>query len=127
MRMLNQIEAASARRRLTRLGFNPDRRPEPTMPIGSDCLPQIKHIVILMMENHSYDNYLGLLPGDGRDGLPIGPGGLPSPTNLSRDGTVVPMRHFGGTRQKIGVPTQTWNATHIQWDEGVCAGFVRSI
>ena len=24
-------------------------------------LPQIKHIVVLMMENHSFDNYLGTL------------------------------------------------------------------
>jgi phospholipase C len=28
-------------------------------------LPQIKHIVVLMMENHSFDNYLGTL-GRGR-------------------------------------------------------------
>lgn len=125
MGMLNRIEAAAARRRLARLGVNPDRRPDPAMPIGSDCLPQIKHIVVLMMENHSYDNYLGMLPR--RDGLPVGPDGLPSPVNLSQDGTVVPMRHFTGTRQKSGVPTQCWNACHIQWDDGTCAGFVRSV
>jgi len=127
MGMLNRIEAAGARRRLTRFGVNPDRRPEPSMPIGSDCLPQIKHIVILMMENHSYDNYLGLLQRDQADGLPTGPDGLPSAVNLAEDGSVVPMRPFTGTRQKKGVPTQSWNATHIQWDKGTCSGFVRSI
>src|SRR5258708_1053158 len=125
--MLNRIETAAGRRRLTRIGVNPDRRPEPSMPIGSDCLPQIKHIVILMMENHSYDNYLGMLPPERGDGLPLGPGGLPSPVNLAEDGTIVPMRHFGGTRQKTGVPTQSWNASHIQWDKGACAGFVRRV
>ena len=26
-----------------------------------DLIPKIKHIVVLMMENHSYDNYLGTL------------------------------------------------------------------
>jgi phospholipase C len=124
MGMLNRIEAAAARRRLARLGVDRDRRPEPSMPVGSDCLPQIKHIVILMMENHSYDNYLGML---GRDGLPIGPDGLPSSVNLAQDGTAIPMRHFVGSRQKKGVPTQSWNACHIQWDEGTCAGFVSSI
>jgi len=36
--------------------------PEPARPAGTDLLPQIKHIVVLMMENHSYDNYLGMLP-----------------------------------------------------------------
>jgi phospholipase C len=30
-----------------------------------DRLPHIGHIVILMMENHSYDNYFGLLTGRG--------------------------------------------------------------
>src|SRR5215469_17949411 len=127
MRMLNQIEAASARRRLTRLGFNPDRRPEPSMPIGSDCLPQIKHIVVLMMENHSYDNYLGMLPQHRGDGLARGADGLPTAVNVAADGTVIPMRHFRGTRQQEHVPSQSWNASHIQWDDGTCEGFVRSV
>jgi len=125
--MLNRFEAAAARRRLARLAVNQDRRPEMSKPIGSDCLPEIKHIVILMMENHSYDNYLGMLPTDGDDGLALGPDGLPSAVNFAQDGTVVPMRPFAGTRQKVGVPTQSWNASHIQWDKGECQGFVRSI
>ena len=36
--------------------------PDPGKPAGADLLPQIRHIVVLMMENHSYDNYLGTLP-----------------------------------------------------------------
>jgi phospholipase C len=34
----------------------PGQCPEPSLPAGTDRLPQIKHIVVLMMENHSYDN-----------------------------------------------------------------------
>ncbi len=49
----------------------PAERPRPDRPAGDDLIPQIKHIVVLMMENHSYDNYLGTLPGRG-DGLPTG-------------------------------------------------------
>jgi phospholipase C len=124
--MLNRIEAATARRRLTRGGVNADARPQPMVGMGSDCLPQIEHIVILMMENHSYDNYLGMLEGRG-DGLQLDSYGMPSATNLAGDGTVVQLRRFAGTRQKSGVPTQSWNASHIQWDQGTCAGFVRSI
>src|SRR5260221_6876166 len=82
--MLDRIEAAAARRRLARRGVNPDARPEPTMSMGSDCLPQIEHIVILMMENHSYDNYFGMLAGRG--------GGL-SPL---RERTAPPRETFGG-------------------------------
>ncbi len=124
--MLNRFEAAAARRRLARQGSNPASRPQPTAGIGTDCLPQIEHIVVLMMENHSYDNYLGMLAGRG-DGLPLDDHGMPSATNVASDGTVVRMRRFDGTRQKLHTPTQSWHASHIQWDGGSCAGFVRSI
>ena len=43
-------------------------RPQPALRAGIDLLPQIKHIVVLMMENHSYDNYLGTLAGRGEIG-----------------------------------------------------------
>ena len=43
----------------------PGERPDPSRPAGTDMLPRIKHIVVLMMENHSFDNYFGTL-GRGR-------------------------------------------------------------
>jgi phospholipase C len=43
----------------------PGDRPRPDLPAGTDLLPAIRHIVVLMMENHSYDNYLGMLAGRG--------------------------------------------------------------
>ncbi len=94
--------------------------------MGTDGLPQIEHIVVLMMENHSYDNYLGMLAGRG-DGLPLDEYGLPSSVNRAADGSQIRMRRFAGTAQREGIPTQSWNACHIQWDEGSCGGFVRSI
>jgi phospholipase C len=124
--MLNRWEASTARRRLGRRGAGPGPRLEPEVAMGTDRLPQIEHIIILMMENHSYDNYLGMLDGRG-DGLPRDEQNRPSSTNLAVDGSPIRMRHFTGTRQKGGVPTQTWNASHIQWNEGKCDGFVRSI
>jgi phospholipase C len=125
--MLNRLEAAGARRRLARRGAGPGARPEPALGSGTDRLSQIEHIVIVMMENHSYDNYLGMLRRDGSDGLPVDENGAPSSTNLAADGTVVRMRHYLGTTQQKEVPTQSWNAAHIQFDEGSCGGFVRSI
>jgi phospholipase C len=124
--MLDRVETVAARRRLARRGVTPEARPQPAAAAGADCLPQIEHIVILMMENHSYDNYLGMLAGRG-DGLPLDDHGMPTPANPAGDGTAVRMRHFTGTRQKLQVPTQSWNASHLQWDGGTCAGFVRSI
>jgi phospholipase C len=124
--MLTRLEMAAAKRRLARRGAGAGPHPEPSAAPGTDQLPQVEHIVILMMENHSYDNYLGMLDGRG-DGLPRDAQGLPTSTNTAADGTTVRMRPFTGTQQKVGLPTQTWNACHLQWDEGKCAGFVRSI
>src|SRR5215472_16850882 len=124
--MLNRLETAAAKRRLAQRGAGTGPRPEPAAAMGADQLPQIEHVVILMMENHSYDNYFGMLDDRG-DGLPRDAEGVPSSTNLAADGTAIRVRHFAGTRQKAGVPIQTWNACHIQWDEGKCDGFVRSI
>ena len=51
--------ASSPRSTLTAEGLR-------SRPVGTDLLPQVKHIVVLMMENHSFDNYLGMLGrGDG--------------------------------------------------------------
>jgi phospholipase C len=124
--MLDRLEVAAARRRLARRGVDAQARPRPAVAIGADCLPEVEHIVILMMENHSYDNYLGML-GDRGDGLPLDEHGLPTPTNPAAGGTAVRVRHFTGTQQHAHVPTQSWNASHIQWDAGTCSGFVRSI
>jgi phospholipase C len=117
---------AAAQRRLARLTVTGAARPQPTMREGADCLPQIEHIVILMMENHSYDNYLGMLTDRG-DGFQLDEAGLPTAVNKAGNGDIVQMRHSEGTRQRVGVPSQSWNASHIQWDEGTCEGFVRSI
>jgi phospholipase C len=105
-------------------------RPDPSLPEGTDCLPQIKHILVLMMENHSYDNYFGMLSERG-DGFTLGPNGEPTEVNNTGSGAAVPLHPFKGnindTTQFLSVPTQSWNASHAQWDDGACDGFVRSI
>ena len=123
--MLMRAEVSAARRRIGRRGPDLTARPRPSEPAGADGLPQIEHIVILMMENHSYDNYLGLL-GHG-DGFELGRDGRPSAANPAGDGTLVGLRHLPTTAQVKYVPTQSWAASHIQWNDGACDGFVRSI
>ncbi len=100
----------------------PGERPDPGRPAGTDRLPQIKHIVVLMMENHSFDNYLGTL-GRG-DGLPLGDDGAPNAENPDSAGTMVRAYHAPSTVQKAGTPTQSWNASHVQWASGKLDGFV---
>ena len=99
----------------------PGERPRPDLPAGADLIPQIKHIVVLMMENHSYDNYLGTLAGRG-DGLPTGPDGAPDCGNVLPNGQRVAAHHLTSTTQFPGNPTQTWNASHISYAEAPAAG-----
>ena len=121
-----RVERHEVSRLYRRKARRPSRdRPDPGQPAGTDLLPQIKHIVVLMMENHSYDNYLGLLSGRG-EGLPLGPDGTPSAANPRPGGGTVPAHQLASTVQAEHVPTQSWHASHLQFGEGRCDGFVRS-
>src|SRR6201996_5948634 len=104
----------------------PGERPRPDLPEGTDLIPKIKHIVVLMQENHSYDNYLGTLPGRG-DGLPAGPDGAPDSVNVLPNGQRVAAHHLTATTQLPGNPTQTWNASHISYADGTCGGFAAGV
>ena len=53
----------------------PGSLPYPALSAGTDTIPQIEHIVVLMMENHSYDNKFGMLRRPGADGFRLGPNG----------------------------------------------------
>ena len=68
--MWESLERREIRRRGRPEPAEPGVRPRPDLREGHDLMPDIKHIVVLMMGNHSYDNYLGTLGGRG-DGLPV--------------------------------------------------------
>jgi phospholipase C len=103
--------------------LEPGQPPAPSLPIGTDRLPQIEHIVVLMMENHSYDNYLGMLRGRG-EGFPLGADGEPAVANPGTDGESVRAHHLPSTVQQPQSPSQSWHASHLQWRHGTCKGFV---
>ncbi len=117
---LGRVEAASSRHHLRPIGAPP----RPDLPVGHHALAQIRHIVVLMMENHSFDQHLGTL-GRG-DGLPVDGTGAPTPENPSGDGRLVRSHRMQTTTQQEGVPIQTWEAVHHQWAEGRLDGFVRA-
>jgi phospholipase C len=117
-----RIEAALAARRAP--DDDPACLPFPDRPAGTDCLPEVRHIVVLMMENHSFDNYLGVL-GRG-DGLPTDEHGAVSASNPTSAGRPVVAAHLGSTTQQVGLPTQSWEASHLQWAGGANDGFVRA-
>ena len=106
-------------------------RPFPDRPEGTDTLPQIDHILVLMMENHTYDNWLGMLGrGPGQqprgDGFTIGPDGQHTAANPTPDGKTQHAFHMPTTCQLQGKPTQEWTQSHIQFDGGRNDGFVKS-
>src|SRR5262245_44665812 len=113
------IDAAAVVHRRRKPGSLPFRH----LPEGTDTLPQIEHIIILMMENHSFDDHLGTL-GRG-DGFPLHRG-LPAAVNPDVDGTPVHAFHMPSTCQLDGHPGQNWNASHRAFDGGRTYGFVRA-
>lgn len=101
----------------------PGSRPNPRQPEGTDQLPQIEHVIVLMMENHSFDNYLGMLGrGDGFRRRR----GEPTAANRNVDGKLVRAFHMTNACQLEGNPSQAWNASHVSWNHGRNDGFVRA-
>ncbi len=99
-------------------------RPYPELAEGHESIPEIEHIVVVMLENHSFDNILGML-GRG-DGFVLGRDGLPVASNPDGHGEVVRAFHMPTDCQLHGKPSQSWNASHIQYDGGTNEGFVVS-
>ena len=100
---------------------HPGSRPDPSLPEGTDTMPEIDHIVVVMQENHSFDNYLGML-GRG-DGFNLDRHGRPRNTNPDPTGGYVRAFHETDTSQ-AGHVTQTWDASHIQYAQGRNDGFI---
>ena len=104
----------------------PGSLPFPDLPPGTDSIPRIEHIVVMMQENHSYDNRLGMLRRRGADGFRLGRGGLPTASNPYGDGRIQQAFRMPTTCQLDGHPAQDWTASHTQFDSGKLDGFVES-
>ncbi|HEY1597700.1 MAG TPA: alkaline phosphatase family protein [Thermoleophilaceae bacterium] len=109
----------------------PGSRPFPHRPEGVDSLPQVDHIIVLMMENHSFDNILGMLPHKVRsrrnvDGLPVSRRGTQLALNPDLQGHPVRAFHAPSECQLSDVPSQDWNASHLSYDNGRNKGFVKA-
>ncbi|HET7529717.1 MAG TPA: alkaline phosphatase family protein [Mycobacteriales bacterium] len=122
--------SASARHAGRRPLRRPDSLPHPFRAAGTpDPAIPIEHVVVVMMENHSFDNYFGMLPARGRraaDGFSLGADARPTATNPRADGT--PVRAFAMPTycQPEHEPNQSWNGTHLAVDGGRMDGFVRA-
>ncbi len=120
------LRAASALGKTVR---TPGSLPDPKRAAGTptEALP-FDHIVVVMMENHSFDNLLGALPISGQPkahGLKFDAEGNARNHNPDLEGKRVRAFPFTTTEQDHGV-SQSWNATHEQIDGGQMDGFIRS-
>jgi phospholipase C len=104
----------------------PGSLPHPHLPEGTDTIPQIEHVVVLMMENHSFDNHLGMLHRPEVDGFRLGRDGRPRAENPYADGRIQHAFRMPTTCQLSGHPAQDWQASHVQFDAGRLDGFVES-
>ena len=105
--------------------------PDPGRPPGTpdEAMP-FDHLVVVMMENHSFDNLVGSLAATRSDvdGLSFGPDGVAANANPGSAGTPPRVGSFplSTTAQATHV-SQSWTATHEQIDGGLMDGFVRSV
>lgn len=109
----------------------PNSLPNPALAPGTDTMPAIEHVVVLMLENHSYDNILGMLSrGRGRrprgDGFILARDGKPRATNPYADGRLQRAFRMPTTCQLPGRPSQEWTTSHNAYNNGANDGFVRS-
>jgi phospholipase C len=110
---------------------HPDSVPSPALAAGTDTIPEIEHVVVLMLENHSYDNVFGMLgrqPGERPrgDGFTLAGDGLPGVTNPYPDGRLQRAFRMPTTCQFPSTPSQEWTASHNQFNHGAMDGFVRT-
>jgi phospholipase C len=131
-RALRQARTAAALRALGRTSLRrPESLPNPGLSAGTDTIPEIEHVVVLMLENHSYDNLLGML-GRGRgqtprgDGFKLGKDGRPTATNPYPGGRLLRAFRMPTTCQLPSKPSQEWEQSHIQYAGGRNNGFVLS-
>ena len=115
--------AGAATLPLLRAIRQPGSLPYPKLAAGTDTLPEIEHFVVVMMENHSFDNILGLI-GRG-DGFTLGANGRPTAKSPDGHGNEVHAFHMPTECQTNGVGND-WRVAHEAYDGGTNEGFVTS-
>ncbi len=79
----------------------------------------IDHIVVLMQENHSFDNYFGRLPAFGHADVD----GLPADAS-NPDGSGAPVPGFHQDRYCTVDTDHSWTGSHLEFNNGQNNGFV---
>jgi phospholipase C len=90
-------------------------------------ISEIKHVVVLMQENRSFDHYFGAMPGVRGFGDPTAiPGVFQQPDPQNPDGYLYPF-HADTTStsaQNLPSTSHSWLPQHYSWNNGAMNGFV---
>jgi phospholipase C len=98
--------------------------PADTLPITvaqQDALP-LKHIIVLMKENRSFDHLLGAIGQQGQPNAENAPADFENPDAANNK---VPRYHETNTCQPLDPPHQ-WNEMHAMVNGGAMDGFVKN-
>ncbi|RMF12700.1 MAG: hypothetical protein D6761_12300 [Candidatus Dadabacteria bacterium] len=87
------------------------------IPVGPDI--RIDHFVLIMQENRSFDHYFARLPEAGVTDVAVAP---LTASNPDTDGTLRYAYHE--TMHCIEDVAHSWNASHLQYNDGRNDGFV---
>jgi phospholipase C len=95
-------------------------------PRGSGSLRDIKHVVILMQENRSFDHYFGTLPGvrgfsdPAAIELSTGKSVFYQPDTANPDGYLLPFHLDTATTSAQAIPSTShaWAVQHSAWNSG---------
>jgi phospholipase C len=107
----------------------PGAVPFPSLPLGQStgAFP-FEHIVLVMQENHSFDNYLGMLPVSGQplaDGFTFN--AKEEPVNWNPvDNEQMYVYHQSGAIGAQDTGSQSWDDTHLQINGGAMDGFAQT-
>jgi len=90
-------------------------------------ISEIKHVVVLMQENRSFDHYFGAMPGVRGFGDPTAlPGVFQQPDPLNPDGYLYPFHAdtHSTSAQNLPSTSHSWLPQHFSWNNGLMNGFV---
>jgi phospholipase C len=99
---------------------------------GAGSLQDVKHVVILMQENRSFDHYFGTLPGvrgfsdPAAIQLSTGNSVFYQPDPQNPDGYLLPFHLDTQTTSAQAIPSTShaWSVQHASWDSGAMDSFV---